>query len=132
MEQEATWYVGFDLGSREHEVSVCDAEGKTAHGFRMPRGRAGHRVLREEIDRCVPSGVDVVYLVEAAGNLWQEGVHPLDAAGEAVFLLSPVKCSDLRKFYRRHTKTNVIDAEATARVGISVHALRRAWVGTPE
>jgi transposase len=37
------------------------------------------RVLREEVGRCVPSGVRVSYLVEAAGNLWQEVVHSLEA-----------------------------------------------------
>jgi transposase len=132
VEQKATWYVGLDLGSRGHEVAVCDAEGRDVHGFRIPRGREGYQVLRTEIGTCVPSSANAVYLVEAAGNLWQEVVHPLDAAGEAVCLMSPVKCSDLRKFYRRHTKTDVIDALATARVGISDHALRRAWVGTPE
>jgi len=132
VEQEATWYVGLDLGSRGHEVAVCDGEGREVQGFKVPRGREGYRALREEVGRCLPPGANVVYLVEAAGNLWQEVVHPLEAAGEAVSSLSPVKCSDLRKFYRRHTKTDVIDAAATARVGISDHALRRAWVGTPE
>jgi transposase len=132
VELEGTWYVGLDLGSREHEVAVCDPEGREVHSFKMPRGREGHRVLREEVDRCVPSVARAVYLVEAAGNLWQEVVHPLEAAGEDVCVLSPVKCSDLRKFYRRHTKTDAIDALATARVGVSDHDLRRAWVGTPE
>ena len=82
MEQEATWYVGLDLGSRGHEVAVCDAEGREVQGFKVARGLEGYRALREEVGKCVPSDASAVYLVEAAGNLWQEVVHPLEAAGE--------------------------------------------------
>ncbi len=132
MSTEGTWYVGLDLGSQEHEVAVCDERGEHVGRFKIPRGMSGRRLLHDEVGKVVPPGDRAVYLVEAAGNFWQEIVHPLDAAGEEVCLLSPVKCSDLRKFYRRHTKTDAIDALATARVGVSDHDLRRAWVGTSE
>jgi len=125
-------YVGFDLGGECHEVAVCDGRGVQLGRFTMPRGRRGREALRAEVDGLTPSGTHVVYLVEAVQNFWQEVVHPLDAAGAEVCLLSPVKCSDMRKFYRRHVKTDAIDALATARVGVSDHELRRAWVGTPE
>jgi len=125
-------YVGFDLGGGCHEVAVCDGRGTQVGRFTMPRGRRGLEALWSEVKELTPAGAHVVYLVEAVQNFWQEVVHPLDAAGAEVCLLSPVKCSDMRKFYRRHTKTDAIDALATARVGVSDHELRRAWVGTPE
>jgi transposase len=132
MSAEPVRYVGFDLGGKGHEVVVCDERGDLVHRFTQGRGSRGLDALRSEIGRVAPAGCRVVYLVEAAQNFWQEVVHPLHAAGEEVHLLSPVKCSDLRKFYRRHTKTDVIDAMATARVGMSDHSLVPTWVGTPE
>ena len=132
MGAEDVRYVGFDLGGQCHEVAVCDGGGTHVGRFTMPRGRRGLEALRKEVRELTPAGAEVVYLVEAVQNFWQEVVHPLDAAGAAVCVLSPVKCSDMRKFYRRHTKTDAIDALSTARVGVSDRALRRAWVGTPE
>jgi len=126
------WYVGFDLGGQRHEVVVCDQGGEVVHKFGMPRGQRGWERLRREVGSVVPSGRRVLYLVEAAQNFWQEVVHPLKTAGEDVYLLNPTKCSDLRKFYRRHTKTDPIDALATARVGLSDRNLVPVWVGTPE
>jgi transposase len=49
-----------------------------------------------------------------------------------VYLVDPTKCHDLRKFYSRHTKTDTIDAHATARLPLTDRALRPVWVGTPE
>ena len=132
MRVETVRYVGFDLGSRGHEVAICDDRGEQVHRFTMARGLRGWQQLRSAVRETVPSGSEVIYLVEAAQNFWQEVVHPLDAAGEQVHLLSPTKCHDLRRFYRRHTKTDAIDAVSTARVGVTDHALTPVWVGTPE
>lgn len=126
------WYVGFDLGSKRHEVVICNERGEPVRQFGMPRGQRGWERLRREVGSVVPPGMRVRYMVEAAQNFWQEVVHPLKTAGEEVYLLSPTKCSDLRKFYRKHTKTDAIDALATARVGLSDRNLVPVWVGTPE
>jgi len=126
------WYVGFDLGSQRHEVVICDQAGEPVRQFGMLRGQLGWKLLCEEVRAVVPPGTRVLYLVEAAQNFWQEVVHPLKTAGEEVYLLSPTKCSDLRKFYRKHTKTDPIDALATARVGYSDRRLVPVWVGTPQ
>jgi transposase len=132
MKTKTARYVGFDLGGDHHEVRVCDETGKEVHGFVMPRGRSGWERLRQEVESTAPEGAGVAYLVEAAQNFWPEVVHPLKAAGEEVYLLCPTKCSDLRRFYRRHTKTDPIDALATARVGLNDPGLQPAWVGTSE
>lgn len=125
-------YVGFDFGGDQHDLRVCDETGKEVHGFVMPRGRSGWERLGQEIRSTTPAGARVAYLVEAAQNFWPEVVHPLKAAGEEVYLLCPTKCFDLRRFYRRHTKSDPIDALATARVGLNDRDLRPVWVGTPE
>jgi transposase len=123
-------YFGFDLGGQGHEVCVCSEDGSVVGRFELERGQAGWRRLQREASRQVPSGGRAVYLIEAAQNLWQEVVHPLSAAGEEVYLLNPIKCSDLRKFYRRHTKTDVIDAQATAQVARADQGLKPVYVGS--
>ncbi len=125
-----TRYFGIDLGGQGHEVCVCSGDGTQVGRFEMPRGLAGWQRLRSEAAQQVPAGGRAVYLVEAAQSFWQEVVHPLSAAGEEVYLLNPIKCSDLRKFYRRHTKTDAIDAHATAQVARADHGLKPAYVGS--
>jgi transposase len=48
-----------------------------------------------------------------------------------VYLVSPSKSSDLRGFYRKHTKTDAIDAAATSRVPVVDPALHEAVVSEP-
>ena len=43
----------------------------------------------------------------------------LSACGHAVYRVSSAKAADLRKFYRRHTKSNGIDAETLARLPLA-------------
>ena len=125
-------YVGVDLGGKFHEVQVTDeAGGKLGRSFRIGRGRAGV----EELEACVAevAGVEAeaVYTVEATQNYWLELVHPLKRAGRRVYLVSPSKSSDLRGFYRKHTKTDAIDAAATSRVPVVDPALHEAVVSEP-
>lgn len=132
MNQPRSCYVGLDLGSQGHEVVVCDEAGQRIHRFGIGRGKGGWERLRHEIDVLIGSEGQAVYTVEAAQNFWQELIHPLHAAGESVYLVDPTKCSDLRKFYHRHTKTDSIDALATARLPLTDRNLRAVWVGTAE
>jgi transposase len=44
----------------------------------------------------------------------------------------PKKAHDLRKFYAVHTKTDVTDSEALARMPLVDEKLRPVWVATPE
>jgi transposase len=82
--------------------------------------------------RFLPSDGQAVYVVEAAQNFWQEVVHPLEGAGEAVYLVNPTKCADFRRFFHRYVKTDAIDAMATSRLPWTDPKLRPMWVGTAE
>jgi transposase len=57
-----------------------------------------------------------------------ELVHPLQREGASVYLVSPSKSSALRTFYRRHTKTDTIDAEAVSRLPVVDAGLHPAVV----
>jgi transposase len=56
----------------------------------------------------------VSFVMEPTGFAWMPVAAYLQAAGHPVYLTKPQKLSDLRKFYRRHTKTDVTDATAAA------------------
>lgn len=110
-------YVGLDLGGTFHEVQITDATGaRLGKSFRIGRGRAGFEALLAGVQKFAGSEVEPVFTVEATRNYWQELVHPLQRAAHKVYLVSPDKSAGLRSFYRRHTKNDAIDAEATSRL----------------
>ena len=110
-------YVGVDLGGKFHQVQVTTAEGmRLGRSFRIGRGRAGMAALRQGVTAAAGAEVEAIYTIEATQNYWQELVHPLRREGATVYLVSPSKTTALRTFYRRHTKTDAIDAAATSRL----------------
>jgi len=110
-------YVGVDLGGKFHQVQVTSGDGlRLGSSFRIGRGRAGLAALREGVRATAGNEVEAIYTIEATQNFWQELVHPLRRAGATVYLVSPSKTTALRTFYRRHTKTDAIDAAATSRL----------------
>jgi transposase len=124
-------YVGIDLGGRFHEVQVTSVEGTPlGRSFRIARGRRGLQELEEGLRRRVGSEeFEAVYTVEATQNYWMELIHPLHRSGARVHLVSPSKSSALRTFYRRHTKTDPIDAAALSQLPVVDPSLHEAFVG---
>jgi len=123
-------YVGVDLGGKFHQVQITAADGTSlGRSFRIGRGRAGLAALQQGVRTVVGEAVEAIYTVEATQNYWQELVHPLRRSGATVYLVSPAKTTALRTFYRRHTKTDVIDAGATSRLPSVDPSLHPAVVG---
>lgn len=122
-------YVGIDLGSRFHQVAVLDEQGRPARRtYRIGRGRAGVEQLLGTLG--VPAETLVVS-IEATANYWPELVGALTRRGSKVYLISPKKGHDLRRFYALHTKTDVTDAEALARMPLVDPSLCPVWVAPP-
>ena len=123
-------YVGVDLGGKFHQVQVTAADGsRLGAAFRIGRGRAGLVALQQGVHAAAGEATEAVYTIEATQNYWQELVHPLRRAGATVYLVSPSKTTALRTFYRRHTKTDTIDAAATSRLPAVDPTLHPAVVG---
>jgi transposase len=115
-----------DLGKRFHQVAVIDAMKAVVLGsFRVRRGRAGVIALLERLKAIGVGGQETVVTIEATGNYWNELVGMLRVEKCEVYLVHPKKAHDLRKFYRDHTKTDVTDAEALARMPLVDEKLRR-------
>lgn len=122
-------YVGVDLGGGFHQAQVTSQDGeKLGRSFRIGRGRAASAELSLGVAAVAGEEVEAIYTVEATQNYWLEVVHPLKRAGMKVHLVSPSKSAGLRQFYRRHTKTDAIDAEATSRIPVVDPSLREAVV----
>jgi len=124
-------WIGMDLGKRFHQVAVIDAvKREIVSPFRVRRGREGVRTLQERLREVGVSDKEMVVTIEATGNYWNELVGMLRVAGCEVYLVHPKKAHDLRKFYRDHTKTDVTDAEALARMPLVDEKLKPVWSGT--
>jgi transposase len=125
-------YVGVDLGGAFHQVQVTSEGGeKMGRSFRIGRGRAAYAELSAGVAVVAGDDAEAIYTVEATQNYWLEVVHPLKRSGKRVHLVSPSKSAGLRQFYRRHTKTDAIDAEATSRVPVVDTTVREAVVSDP-
>jgi transposase len=125
----ATYYVGIDLGSRFHQVAVVDEHSRRVRpSFRIGRGRGGIELLMRTL--AVPAG-SLTVSIEATANYWWELVGALTGRGSRVYLISPKKGHDLRRFFALHTKTDVTDAEALARMPLVDTSLRPVWVAPP-
>ena len=107
--------VGVDLGLRgQHQAVVYDGVVRQGRAFAVKVSREGF----DELLRRATEGSEgpVTFVMEPTGNAWVTLAAYVAAAGHRVKLAKPQKVSDLRKFYRKHTKTDVIDAEALARL----------------
>jgi len=111
--------VGIDLGiASAHTVRVIDQAGETIAERKCPP-----RVdSLGEVERCALGGAEEATRLEVimapTGPAWLPIAVFFASRGHAVFRVSSAKASDLRKFFSRHTKTNGIDAETLARIGI--------------
>lgn len=128
----ARLYVGMDLGKGFHQVSVVDKrKEEVGRPFKITRGSGGIEKLLRQLRLYGAGPEDLVITIEATGNFWNELVWTLTTRGCRVYLAQPKKAHDLRKFYRDHTKTDITDSAALARMPLVDEGLRPVWVPSP-
>jgi transposase len=121
-------FVGVDLAKAFHQVAAVDADQVlVAPPFQVVRGRAGLDDLLARLRFRVQEESALVFTIEATSDYWWELAWPLGKRGCTVYLAHPKKAHDLRKFYALHTKTDVTDAEALARMPLVDTSLRSLW-----
>jgi transposase len=122
-------YAGMDLGQRFHQVAVVGKNMKALVApFQVGRGREGIQEIFERLRFLKRDPQELVFTVEATGNYWNELVWDLSGRGCEVYLAHPKKSHDLRRFYALHTKTDITDAEALARMPLVDEQLIPVWV----
>lgn len=121
-------YVGVDLAKDFHQVMAVGADHRVlAPTFRIGRGRRGVEQMLERLKFLVHDQSDLVFTIEATSDYWWELSWELADRGSCVYLAHPKKAHDLRKFYALHTKTDVTDAEALARMPLVDTGLQSLW-----
>jgi transposase len=108
-------FVGIDLALKaKHRAVVLDGPEVRGKPFAVEMSREGLENLLQRAGEAAEGPVS--FVMEPTGLAWLPVSAYVHAAGHRTFLTKPQKLSDLRKFYRRHTKTDVVDAEAAARL----------------
>jgi transposase len=111
--------VGIDLAvTGLHRAAVYDAQQMDFVGksFAFDHSDCGYALL---VEKAVAGfGGEMVFVMEPTSGAWKPLSAYLLARGYVVYLVKPQKVYDLRKFLRRHTKSDRIDAQALAKLPI--------------
>jgi transposase len=111
--------IGLDLGvATDHTAVVLDEAGTQLARRRAQPTRASLEGLRAVALAGAPEGTVVEVVMEPTGPAWLPVAVFFSARGDRVCRVSSQRASDLRRYFRRHHKTNRIDATTLARMAI--------------
>lgn len=111
--------VGLDLGvATDHTAVILDQTGAELGRRRVRPTRASLEALRALALAGAEAGVAVEVVIEPTGPAWLPVAVFFASTGDVVYRVSSQKAADLRRYYRRHHKTNRIDATTLARIAI--------------
>jgi len=115
-----TWQrtVGIDLAIKsKHVAAGCNAQGDFIgkKSFRFDQTLEGYESLIQAFVEPDMKSDDVLFIMEATGNVWIPLSCFLTARGYKVFTVKTQKASDLRKFFKKHTKSDFNDAKSLAK-----------------
>jgi len=111
---------GIDLGvASEHTVRVLDGTGQKIAAARCVPSRESLLAVEARALAGTPAGTRLEVVLEPTGPAWFPVARFFATRGHKVFRVSSAKAADLRKFYRRHTKSNGIDADTLARLPLA-------------
>lgn len=111
-------FAGVDLGvTSKHKATVVNEFGKKIKPL------ISFGTTRKEFDyflnQCLSDqsqGTIVKAIFEPTNMAWFPFAQYLVSRGQQVFRVKSEKVSDLRKYYRKHTKTDAIDSETLAKM----------------
>ena len=112
--------VGIDLGiASRHAVRVLEADGQVVcRASCVPAAESLAAVERAALAGA-PAGTRLWVVFEPTGPAWLPIAVFFARRGHAVYRVSSAKAADLRRFLRRHAKSNGIDAETLARLPLA-------------
>lgn len=111
--------VGLDLGvATDHTAVVLDESGRELARRRVQPTRASFEELRTVALAGAGDQAVLEVVMEPTGPAWLPVAVFFGAAGDRVHRVSSQRASDLRRYFRRHHKTNRIDATTLARMAI--------------
>jgi len=109
--------VGIDLGiASAHTVRVLDEGGREVCRRRCEPTVASLAVVEQTALAGSVAGTRLEVVVEPTGPAWLPIAVFFTVRGHLVFRVSSAKAADLRRFLKRHAKSNGIDADTLARL----------------
>lgn len=124
-------YIGIDLAiTAPHRAAVMEADGTfVGKSFSFDRSFEGFEYL---LKRALPGdnrNCRLTFVLVPTSKTWIPLSCFLTARGHTVVSVSAQKASDLRKYYRRHTKSDRIDAQVLAKLPlIDPENLNQLWL----
>src|SRR5439155_27335074 len=109
-----------DLGiASRHSVRVLEADGRVVcRASCVPTAESLTLTERAALAGA-PEGTRLAVVFEPAGPAWLPVAVFFARRGHDVYRVSSAKAADLRRFLRRHAKSNGIDAETLARIPLA-------------
>lgn len=109
--------IGIDLGIKgEHRAVIADEGGRfVSPVLRFSSAPEALRHLLEETQRSNPDG-GVQAVLEPTGMAWFPVAVFLMRAGGKVFLVNSQQVADLRRYYKKHAKSDRIDCRVLAKL----------------
>ena len=112
--------VGIDLGiASRHSVRVLEADGQQVCRSSCVPTAASLSAVEQAALAGAPEGTRLAVVFEPTGSAWLPIAVFFARRGHAVYRVSSAKAADLRRFLRRHVKSNGIDAETLARLPLA-------------
>lgn len=111
------FYIGIDIGKRNHEIGLIDDKGKPiGNTLRFTNSKKGSEKLLEFINQYNLTPDNSVIGIEATGHYWLSVFSFLHKLGFKTTVFNPLQSDALRHFYIRKTKTDTKDAHLIAQV----------------
>ncbi len=112
--------VGIDLGIvSRHSVRVLEADGQVVCRASCVPTAGSLALVGQAALAGAPEGTKLAVVFEPTGPAWMPIAVFFARRGHSVYRVSSAKAADLRRFLRRHAKTNGIDAETLARMPLA-------------
>jgi transposase len=112
--------VGIDLGiASRHSVRVLEADGQVVCRSSCVPTVESLTLVEQAALAGAPEGTKLAVVFEPTGPAWMPIAVFFARRGHGVYRVSSAKAADLRRFLRRHAKSNGIDAETLARMPLA-------------
>src|SRR6266478_2309672 len=103
--------IGIDIGKRYHQATVIDESGNMLGGsVRFSNSTSGAELLLKRIAAVNPTGLPLLFGLEATGHYWLALHAYLTEKGYQVVVLNPYQSDAFRKVSMSSTKTDKEDA----------------------
>ncbi len=112
-------YIGIDLSIKgKHTAVILADNGQKEKIFSFLTDRKDLEMLVSTAKSGISQKVTLNFIMEPTSTVWIPIAYYLSAKGHRIFIIKPEKAHDLRKFLKKHSKTDKIDAHTLAKMPI--------------